>query len=75
MRFLKSEGQAMSTISLEEATVKLSELTHTLKPGEEVVITENDQPVAKLVRQDSPGRRPTAPTWGRQGKIDDSCGR
>ncbi len=40
---------AMPTVSIEEARNKLSELIHLLAPGEEVVITENDQPVARLV--------------------------
>ena len=40
----------MSTnISLEEAQASLKELIHRLAPGEEVVITENERPVAKLV--------------------------
>ena len=37
------------TISIEEAQATLSKLIATLSPGEEVVITQNDQPVAKLV--------------------------
>lgn len=38
----------MATISIEEARAKLGELIHGLAPGEEVVITENDRPVATL---------------------------
>ena len=38
----------MATITIEEAQTKLGELIHSLKPGEEVVITENDRPVATL---------------------------
>lgn len=38
-----------TTVSLDEAQVKLAELIHQLSPGEEIVITENQQPVAKLV--------------------------
>jgi prevent-host-death family protein len=41
-------------VTIEEPKIKLSELIHRLRPGEEVVITENDQPVARLV--------PTPPT-------------
>ena len=42
----------MSTVmNVEEAQVKLKELIHRLAPGEEIVITENEQPVAKLVSQ------------------------
>jgi len=40
----------MSTITIQEAQAGLSDLIHRLNPGEEVVITENDQPVAKLAR-------------------------
>ena len=39
----------MTTLTLTEAQARLSEVVHGLIPGEEVVITENDQPVAKLV--------------------------
>jgi antitoxin (DNA-binding transcriptional repressor) of toxin-antitoxin stability system len=39
---------AMTTVTLEEAANRLSELIHGLSPGEELVITENDQPVARL---------------------------
>lgn len=46
----------MSTITMEEAQSKLSALIHGMGPGEEVVITENDQPVARLVVE-----RETAP--------------
>jgi len=38
-----------ATITVDEAQAKLKELIHQLAPGEEVVITENQQPVAKLV--------------------------
>lgn len=36
------------TISLEEAQATLSDLLSTLGPGEEVVITKDDHPVAAL---------------------------
>jgi antitoxin (DNA-binding transcriptional repressor) of toxin-antitoxin stability system len=39
----------MATISIQEAQIKLSEIIHGLAPGEELVITENDQPVARIV--------------------------
>jgi len=47
----------MTTVSIQEAQAKLSELIHDLTPGEEVVITENDEPVARLVPPVSPSRR------------------
>src|SRR5271157_4648083 len=37
----------MATVSIQEAQAKLSDLIHQLSPGEEVVITENSEPVAK----------------------------
>lgn len=39
----------MSTISIQEARATLEQVIHRLMPGEEIVITENDQPVAILV--------------------------
>ena len=36
----------MSSVSIEEARAKLSELIHELHPGDEVVIIKNEQPVA-----------------------------
>lgn len=42
------------TISIDEAQATLKELIHRLTPGEEVVILENHQPVAKLVSQAPP---------------------
>lgn len=39
----------MATVSIQEAQANLSELIHRLTPEEEVVITEDDQPVARLL--------------------------
>jgi len=39
----------MATITLQEAQANLAELVHALAPGEGVTITENDQPIARLV--------------------------
>jgi antitoxin (DNA-binding transcriptional repressor) of toxin-antitoxin stability system len=44
------EDNAMPTVTLEEAQTKLPELIDKLVPGEEVVITRNEQPVAELIR-------------------------
>jgi prevent-host-death family protein len=43
-----------ATISVEEAQAKLRDLIDKLAPGEEIIITDNQHPVAKLV-----GERPT----------------
>ena len=48
----------MTTISIQEAQAKLPELIHQLDPGGEVVITENDQPVARLVAAAGQPQRP-----------------
>jgi prevent-host-death family protein len=40
-----------TTITVDEAQAKLKELIHQMAPGEEVIITENQQPVAKLVNE------------------------
>ena len=41
----------MATVTIQEAQAKLTDLIHNLSPGEEIVITENNQPVAKLVSE------------------------
>lgn len=42
------------TVTLEQARAGLAELIHQLTPGEEVVITENEKPVARLVAEPQP---------------------
>ena len=51
----------MSSLTVQEAQAKLSELIHNLKPGDEVVITDNDQPVARLVAAERQQRVPRRP--------------
>jgi antitoxin (DNA-binding transcriptional repressor) of toxin-antitoxin stability system len=51
----------LPTISIEEAQATLRELINKLGPGEEVVITKDDQPVAKLVSQPKVTRQPRQP--------------
>jgi prevent-host-death family protein len=51
----------MSIVTIEEAQAKLAELIDRLAPGEEVIITRNQQPVAKLVGQERPVRKPRRP--------------
>ncbi|HEU5115294.1 MAG TPA: type II toxin-antitoxin system prevent-host-death family antitoxin [Isosphaeraceae bacterium] len=38
-----------ATLTVDEAQARLKELIHQLAPGDEIIITENQQPVAKLV--------------------------
>ena len=42
----------MTTVTLEEAQAKLADLVHGLAPGEELLITENDRPIARLTATD-----------------------
>ncbi len=42
----------MSTVTLQEAQSRLPDLIHGLTPGDELVITENNQPIAKLSRSE-----------------------
>lgn len=56
-----------ATIAVEDAQVRLRELIHQLAPGEEVILTENEQPVAKLVgtpAAPSSGPKPARPGPG-----------
>ena len=50
----------MATVTIQEAQAGLLDLVHKLAPGDEVVITEDNQPVAKLVasRTDKPRPMP-----------------
>jgi prevent-host-death family protein len=57
----------MSIITVEEAQARLPELIERLAPGEEVILTRNARPVAKLVGQ--PAEQPR-PLCGRgRGKV------
>lgn len=40
----------MSTLNLDEAQARLREIVADLQPGEEVVLTDNGQPLAKIVK-------------------------
>jgi antitoxin (DNA-binding transcriptional repressor) of toxin-antitoxin stability system len=51
----------MSTISVEEAQAHLSELIEQLQPGEEIVITRDQKPIAKLTGQLQANRPPRQP--------------
>jgi antitoxin (DNA-binding transcriptional repressor) of toxin-antitoxin stability system len=46
----------MAIVTIQEAQGRLVDLIHKLAPGDEVVITENNQPVAKLVA--TPAEKP-----------------
>ena len=50
-----------TNISIEEAQGKLAEIIARLSPDDEVSLTDNQQPVAKLVAQLSAQRQPRTP--------------
>ena len=47
----------MTTVSIQEAQAALSDLIHRLAPGDQIVITENNQPVARLIPAARPAER------------------
>jgi antitoxin (DNA-binding transcriptional repressor) of toxin-antitoxin stability system len=55
------EAPLVTQVSLEEAQSRLSELIAGLRPGEELQITRNDQPVARLVAESPRRRAPRQP--------------
>ena len=59
----------MSTVTIEEAQTKLLDLIHTLQSNEEIVITENNQPVARLLLVEA--RLPRLPGIA-HGKVTDA---
>jgi len=50
-----------ATVTVDEAQARLRELIKNLGPGQEVVITDEQQPVAKLVATTGPQRKPRRP--------------
>ncbi len=57
------------TVSLHQAQADLAGLIHRLSPGEQLVITENDRPVARLTAEPptSPPKRREPGLW--KGKL------
>ena len=50
-----------ATIMLEETRATLQEVVERLAPGDEIVITRNQRPVARLVAEPPPKRKPRVP--------------
>ena len=51
----------MPTVTLEEAQSRLADVIAKLTPGEPVIITRNNTPVARLVAEGPPKRKPRKP--------------
>jgi antitoxin (DNA-binding transcriptional repressor) of toxin-antitoxin stability system len=49
-----------TTLAIEDMTVTLPELLDSMSSGDEVILTRNHQPVAKLVSESPPAPRPRA---------------
>jgi prevent-host-death family protein len=50
-----------ATITLEEAQANLPEIITRLAPGDEILITQDNNPVAKLIGARGPARKPRQP--------------
>jgi antitoxin (DNA-binding transcriptional repressor) of toxin-antitoxin stability system len=48
----------MTTVTMEEAQANLPKLIEHLIPGEEILITHNEQPIARLMASESGTRQP-----------------
>ncbi len=59
-------------LSIQQASVQLSELVHALKPGDEIVLTENNQPVVRILPKMAPVKRIAGAWKGKLEIIDDS---
>jgi antitoxin (DNA-binding transcriptional repressor) of toxin-antitoxin stability system len=59
--FLIEEHPMSTTVTMEEAQAHLPELVARLAGGEELIITQDQKPVAKLVRESLTGRQPRKP--------------
>ena len=57
----RKEERTMSTVTLEEAQAKLPELIAHLAVGEELIITRDQRPVARLSAEPLPAQKPRSP--------------
>ena len=48
----------MTTVTIPEAQAHHPEIVENLKPGEEVILTSNQQPIAKLISISTAGSQP-----------------
>ena len=65
----QSSGENMPTVTIQEAQAQLPDLIHRLSDGDELVITENNQPVAKLARTVAPKQQWPCKAGSAKGKI------
>lgn len=51
----------MVSVTIQEAQIRLPELIRSLSPGEELVITDREAPIARLLTTPKPRRQPRRP--------------
>jgi antitoxin (DNA-binding transcriptional repressor) of toxin-antitoxin stability system len=51
----------MTSLTIQEAQAQLPDLIRGLSPGDEVVLTDNDRPMARLVSATARSRQPRRP--------------
>jgi antitoxin (DNA-binding transcriptional repressor) of toxin-antitoxin stability system len=59
------------TISIQQASAKLGELVRSLGPNDEIVLTDNDKPVARIVPSVEPKERQPGAWKGKLEILDD----
>jgi antitoxin (DNA-binding transcriptional repressor) of toxin-antitoxin stability system len=59
-------------LTIEQASERLGELVRGLAPGDEIVITENEKPIARIVPDKTPAKREPALGKGKLETLDDS---
>jgi antitoxin (DNA-binding transcriptional repressor) of toxin-antitoxin stability system len=69
---VQRERISMTRISIEQAQAKLTDLIHDLGPGDELMIIENDQPVARLVRESAGPRSDLRRSGAQQDGVNSS---
>ncbi|HEX9931981.1 MAG TPA: type II toxin-antitoxin system prevent-host-death family antitoxin [Allosphingosinicella sp.] len=62
----------MATVSVHEAKTNLSRLIAQVEAGEEIVITRNNKPVVRLVREGAAKKKPLLGAMKGQFTVDDS---
>jgi len=51
----------MTSLTIQEAQAQLPDLVRSLSPGDEVLLTENDRPMARIVPATTRSRQPRHP--------------
>jgi antitoxin (DNA-binding transcriptional repressor) of toxin-antitoxin stability system len=60
-----TEKVMQTTIAVEDIKVSLPEFLDSLTPGDEVILTRNQEPVAKLISEKLAQRKPRVPGLGK----------